>query len=146
MSRFHKLLPGLVFAGLIGTLTIGTLTIATWAQADPAQNTDVPAPDPTIGAPGPDCLELYQIDHTEILDDYTILFHMKGDKTYISKLPHRCFGLKFEQGYAYSTSIPKICGKVDFITVIRRGNACPLGTFHEYIKPADDEQKGAKKS
>ncbi len=101
--------------------------------------------DPAIGEKGPDCLELHRIDRTEILDDYTILFHMKGKTTYVSKLPYRCHGLKFERGYSYSTSISKICGNTDFITVLRRGNSCALGPFHVYDMEKAKQQKEADK-
>lgn len=114
------------------------LGLTTAALAADEQKAAAPA------AKGPDCLQLHMIDRTEVLDDYTILFHMKGKKTYVSKLPFRCHGLKFERGFAYSTSIPQICGNVDFITVIRRGNSCPLGPFEEYTPPAKDKGKDAK--
>lgn len=133
MIRLGTLVTSVAFSVALSTVAFSTF-------ADEKKPAEPAAPDPTVGAPGPDCLELYQIDHTEIVDDSTILFHMKGKKTYISKLPYRCHGLKFEDGFAYSTSISKICGKVDIIKVLRRGNTCALGAFHEYIKP----EKGAK--
>lgn len=111
------------------------------APASPAASTPAPPSgqaaqaDPTVGPAGPDCIDLHMIDHTKVVDNQTILFHMRGKKTYISKLPYRCHGLKFEEGFSYSTSIGKLCGKVDTIRVLRRGNSCALGAFHEYIKP-----------
>lgn len=136
MTRLGTLATSLAFSVIFGALA-GTASASGQKPAAPAAT-----PDPTVGAPGPDCLELYQIDHTEILDDNTILFHMKGKKTYVSKLPYRCHGLKFEDGFAYTTSITKICGKVDIIKVLRRGNSCPLGAFYEYVKPEKDALKG----
>lgn len=115
---------------------------AAWAQAD--GNPDAES-NPAIGKKGPDCIELHRIDRTEILDDSTILFHMKGKTTYISELPYRCHGLKFERGYAYSTSISNICGNVDTITVLRRGNACALGPFYEYDMAKHDAARKAEK-
>ncbi|MBW7837447.1 MAG: hypothetical protein H3C28_12525 [Sphingomonadales bacterium] len=109
------------------------------ATAALADEKAAPANNPDETAPA--CLQLYQIDRTEVVDDYTLLFHMKGGKTYVSKFPYRCHGLKFERGFAYSTSIPQICGNVDFITVIRRGNACPLGPFQLYTpEPKKDDK------
>lgn len=120
------------------------LFVATGAAA--AAEKASPAPDPRVGAPGPDCIDLIRIDHTEILDDNTILFHMKGKTTYISKLPYRCHGLKFEDGFAYTSSINKICGNLDVIKVLRRGNSCALGPFHTYIKPAKETKPDDAKS
>jgi hypothetical protein len=131
-----KTLPSLLFAATLGLAAVPALA----AAQEPA----APAKDAAQEAvKGPDCLQLHMIDRTEVIDDYTILFHMKGKKTYVSKLPFRCHGLKFERGFAYSTSIPQICGNVDFITVIRRGNTCPLGPFEEYTPPAKADQEKA---
>ncbi|MDA5194273.1 DUF6491 family protein [Govanella unica] len=134
--------PNLFVASLAFSLAVGTFSAAAFA-APPKTAPD--AADPTVGAPGPDCLELQMIDHTQILDDYTILFHMKGKTTYISKLPYRCNGLKFEDGFAYTTSINKICGNVDVIKVLRRGSSCALGPFRQYIAPAKGMKDGAAK-
>jgi hypothetical protein len=93
--------------------------------------------------PAQTCIDLARIDHSEIKDDSTILFHMKGGQIYENKLPYRCFGLKFEDGFAYSTSLSQLCN-TDIIHVLHRGTACGLGMFTPYVKPAKDE-KGAKK-
>lgn len=135
MARAGIRASSATFLFIVAALTTSAIAAPQSPAAPTAANPDKPMTDPTIGKKGPDCLDLHMIDHTEVLDDSTILFHMKGKKTYISKLPYRCHGLKFEEGFSYSTSINKICGNVDTIKVLRRGNSCALGPFHEYIAP-----------
>ncbi len=87
------------------------------------------------------CISLAHIDRSEVIDDRTILFHMKGDKIWQNKLPHRCFGLKFEDGFGYATSLSQLCS-TDIITVLNRGTKCGLGQFTEYTK--EDQEKAEK--
>lgn len=136
MTKLRTMVPVIALAAAIGG--------AAWAQDN--GKADAPEPNPAIGEKGPDCLALQRIDRTEILDDSTILFHMKGKTTYISQLPYRCHGLKFERGFAYSTSIANICGNVDTITVLRRGNSCALGPFYEYDMAKHDAARKAEKA
>lgn len=124
-----KALPSLLLAAGVNA-ALSLVTAPAMADGDKAE------PAAKEAVKGPNCLQLHTIDRTEVVDDYTILFHLKDNKTYVSRLPFRCHGLKFERGFAYSTSIPQICGNVDFITVVRRGTTCPLGTFEEYTPPA----------
>lgn len=86
------------------------------------------------------CIDLVRIDHTEVVDDSTILFHMKGGEIMQNKLPHRCFGLKFEDGFSYAVSLPQLCS-TDIIKVFRRGTACGLGQFTPYEKPKAATEK-----
>ena len=63
------------------------------------------------------CLPLNRISRTEVLDDYNILFHMRGNRMYLNRLPHRCIGLKNERTFLYRTSMSRLCD-LDIITVI----------------------------
>lgn len=77
------------------------------------------------------CLQAGRVDHTKILDDKTILFHMKaGKQVYRNTLTHKCSGLKFNDGFAYSASGNSIC-KGQQIKVINTmgGSVCSLGEF-----------------
>lgn len=78
---------------------------------------------------GMTCLNLSNIQQTKVISDNAILFRMRDGKYYVNELPNKCSGLKFEDGFAYSTSIAQLCDNVEIITVLRRGNSCGLGKF-----------------
>ena len=87
------------------------------------------------------CLRLRAIRRTEPLDDYTIIFHMRGGKVYKNSLPHRCFGLGFHRSFSYSVSTGVLCG-IDIIHVLEQGSfgaVCGLGDFEEMIKIEEKE-------
>jgi uncharacterized protein DUF6491 len=79
-----------------------------------------------------DCIDIVRIDHSRVRDDRTVDFYMRGREVYRNRLPDECPGLAFEDGFAYRTSLPRLCW-VDTITV-RSGSgiggpACALGKF-----------------
>lgn len=80
------------------------------------------------------CVNRSRIRRTEVLNDYTILFHMRGRKIYKNELPYRCFGLGFNESFSYSLSTNLLCN-VDIITVFNSsrisGPSCGLGEFEE---------------
>lgn len=80
---------------------------------------------------GMTCLNLSNIQQTKVISDSAILFRTRDSKYYVNELPNKCSGLKFEDGFAYSTSIAQLCDNVEIITVLRRGNSCGLGKFTE---------------
>lgn len=87
------------------------------------------------------CVSLSQIDSTEVVDDKTILFRMRGGQYYRNSLPYRCPSLKFEKSFLYKTSISQLCN-VDIIYVLERyggnyqqGAGCGLGMFEPVDKP-----------
>lgn len=85
------------------------------------------------------CVSRNRIQRTEVLDDYTILFHMRGGRVLKNELPYRCFGLGFERGFGYSPSAGLLCN-VDIITVLSDSGlntSCGLGDFEllEKIEP-----------
>jgi hypothetical protein len=86
---------------------------------------------PPCFAEGMVCLQLSSIEHTEVVDDRTILFHMRDGSHYRNVLPARCPGLKFEDGFSYATSIDQLCSNVEIIRVLRRGTSCGLGAFEK---------------
>lgn len=82
------------------------------------------------------CISLSRISRTEVVDDYNILFYMRGDKIYQNRLPHRCPGLKRERRFMYRTSLSQLCD-LDIITVLYSagpgfspGPSCGLGRFY----------------
>ena len=87
------------------------------------------------------CINVQQIDHMSYPDDKTILFHMFGGpvKVWRNDLPHRCPGLKFEQGIAWNIWGGEVCSNMQIFYVLRRGTPCSLGNFTAV------EMRGGKK-
>jgi len=87
------------------------------------------------------CIPTSAIHHTEITDDSTILFHMKGGKIWKNSLHFPCFNLKFQGGFQYTTDYDEICANQQTIRVLqegvgrRLGAACTLGEFTPYSPP-----------
>ncbi len=85
------------------------------------------------------CIASYQIDHTEIPDDNTIIFHMRDHKVWKNTLIDRCVGLKINsRGFTYSPTNPgtdEICSNLQMIRVNDTGQICLLGEFTP-VEPA----------
>ncbi|MEN3950948.1 hypothetical protein [Iodidimonas sp. SYSU 1G8] len=83
------------------------------------------------------CIATYMIRETDILDNQTILFRLNGGDYYVNRLPHRCSGLKIQDGFGYTLrGLNELCN-VDTITPV--GGAavntpCPLGDFEKVVK------------
>lgn len=89
------------------------------------------------------CISTHRIDHTEIVDGETILFHMVGKKVYVNKLPRRCPGLSFHKAFSYKVSQNRLCN-TDIIRVYQGdyfGAACGLGKFEPYDTNPEAVQK-----
>lgn len=85
--------------------------------------------------PPPRCISTQDISNIEVVDDYTILFHMAGGKIWKNTLQSQCHGLGFERAIAYETWGGDLCGNAQVIHVLRRGSFCVLGPFETYSKP-----------
>jgi hypothetical protein len=97
------------------------------------------------GKEGMTCLNLSSIQQTKVISDSAILFRMRDGRYYVNELPFSCSGLKFEDGFSYSTSTAQLCGNVEIITVLRRGTSCGLGAFKE-VTEAQGKMLSAGKS
>lgn len=102
----------------------------------------------TFDREGESCVVTRAINSTDIIDDRTIIFEMRGGEYYLNNLAYECRGLRFARGFSYSVSTGRLCS-VDTITVLRRGNSCGLGTFYpiteeeaELLKAEADERRG----
>jgi len=78
------------------------------------------------------CIRSYDIDHTSIPDDNTILFHMRsGHQVYKANLINRCVGLKLNsRGFSYSPTDPgtdEICSNLLTIRLNDTGQPCLVG-------------------
>lgn len=81
------------------------------------------------------CIPLNEIRRTEVIDDKTILFHVRNDRVYENRLPQRCIGLRAGNAIKYATSQSQLCN-LDIISVMNQttgtavpGAACGLGLF-----------------
>ena len=93
------------------------------------------------------CVSLHRISKTDVVDDYTILFYMRGGDIYVNRLPHRCPGLRRDRAFMYRTSMSQLCD-LDIITVLDDfgpgyipGPSCGLGRFY----PITEEEAKALK-
>ena len=93
------------------------------------------------------CVRLQQIDHTDVVDDSTILFYMRDGTILRNNLPLRCPDLKNQDRFMYRVSLPELCD-IDVITVLNDiggrfmpGASCGLGKFQDISKEAADEIK-----
>ena len=126
-----------------------TLTLGLAGRAPAADQPDLSGIDEPTGD-NPRCLRLSAIKRLEIIDDQTILFHMRGGEYWINKLPHRCPGLSRHRPIKYKTSLNRLCD-LDMITVmnsfgsgLQPGATCGLGKFQlpgadvlEALQPGD---------
>lgn len=75
------------------------------------------------------CLQTYLIDHTDVPDNNTIIFHMRDGKTWTNKLIGTCSGLRFH-GFSYIVrGNDEICSNLQSIRVLETGSVCLLGEF-----------------
>jgi hypothetical protein len=88
------------------------------------------------------CINLRDIDSTNVQDDKTIIFKMRGKKYYKNDLSYRCHGLGFAKAFSMRTSSSQLCS-IDIIRVLenyggglQEGAGCGLGKFVEYTPPA----------
>lgn len=87
------------------------------------------------------CVDLMRIDHTEVVDESTILFYMKGGDVYRNSLPNRCPSLATQERFMYRVALSQLCS-IDVITVLADvgfgfipTGSCGLGDF----QPIDAE-------
>ncbi|HZW58970.1 MAG TPA: hypothetical protein VFE85_01645 [Woeseiaceae bacterium] len=94
------------------------------------------ADEPQDDTGGERCISLQRIDRTEVLDDQSILFYMRGGEIYRNILRHRCPGLRDNRPFMYSATASQLCD-LDQLTVLydhgigfTPGISCGLGRFH----------------
>ena len=81
------------------------------------------------------CINTRRIKESLILDDSTIVFHMRGDSSYVNRLDQRCGGLRMKDSFSFSNGINRLCNTD---TVWGQNKPCLLGMFERIEKkPAD---------
>jgi hypothetical protein len=83
-----------------------------------------------------DCFSVNRIRRTEVIDDHTILFHLRGNRIYRTQMDRACSGLEREQRFMYQVHTGQLCA-TDTITVLERsgfgttaGFTCRIGSFY----------------
>ncbi len=98
------------------------------------------------------CVQVHNVAYTDILDDQTIVFYMRGNKiAFRNYLPKKCPGLKRWDRFAYNVTAGRLCN-IDLITVLEQwgtrfepGFTCQLGDFHP-LSPGDIESLRLEKA
>ena len=96
------------------------------------------------------CIWLRQLDHTEVIDDRTILFYQTGNRVYRNYLPRECPGVAREERFMYEARANQLCS-IDTIAVLEdwggpglvRGVTCALGEFQRVSAAEVEEIKQA---
>lgn len=121
-----------------GSLARVALALALTCAVAPA--VAKPRPDNLVPAgKAVDCIYIPSIQNSDVRDDRTIDFIMKGNKVYRNTLPNSCPSLGFERRFMYKTSLSQLCS-VDIITVLysspnlSQGASCGLGKFQPMTK------------
>lgn len=83
------------------------------------------------------CLDLGRIEHSEVVDDRTILFETRSGTVFRNTLDTACPGLEREQTFMYRVTLSRLC-EIDAITVLQDmgfgfvpGASCTLGEFEQ---------------
>ena len=103
----------------IATLAAAALLLASSAAVA------VEAP---VASPANVCLNVRNIQRTEIQDDRTILFHMRDGKVWQNRLRRVCPMLK-TSSYTQVLHNDQVCSNQQFIHVTQTGDTCALGDF-----------------
>jgi hypothetical protein len=88
------------------------------------------------------CIALNLVRRTEVIDDRTILFHLRTGEVLRNSLPRDCPNLERDDRFEYQTRTRQLC-RIDTITVLPLGfgigATCRLGSFHP-LSPEDLEE------
>jgi hypothetical protein len=74
------------------------------------------------------CINVRNIQRTEVQDDRTIVFHMRDGKVWQNRLRRICPMLK-TSSYTQVLHSDQVCANQQFIHVTQTGDTCALGDF-----------------
>lgn len=120
---------------MLGSIRAAAILAAALCSAHAAgQDGEAPEDDDALDRTPQDCITVSRIDETDVIDDNTIVFHMRGDDAFVNYLPDRCPNLARENSFAYEVRTSQLCN-VQTITVLEDsgrlpGFTCRLGEFH----------------
>ena len=102
--------------------------------AGPSERPEV-SPAAKVTGEAVNCIPRSRFRETRIRDDWTIDFMRDNRTGWRNALPHRCSGLRSNNGFGYRASTNQVCN-TDIIHVLvnmggnpSRGAACGLGQF-----------------
>ena len=137
----RKRLTMLAAVSLIMT-GIALPTIAEEAEEEPG-----PSPFDILLGESERCINMNRIERTDVIDDRTVAFYLRGGDIYVNRLPHRCPGLRSRQAFMYKNTTNTLCS-IDTIRVLdsfggtlRPGVGCGLGEFHPVSAATVKEMK-----
>jgi hypothetical protein len=129
---------------LIGSIVVGTFQPLEAARAQ----------DDFDRTPA-DCVRASNIRSTQVIDNRTILFYMRGNRVFQNQLPEDCPRLAAERRFSYERRVGQRVGRlcsVDAITVIESfsvtpfGATCRLGKFHPITQTEVDAILGVSRA
>jgi Family of unknown function (DUF6491) len=105
-----------------------------------ARALDAVAQDEFLDRSPEDCISVNRIRNTEVLDDRTILFYMRGSRVYRNFLRDNCPNLGRSKRFLLESRTGRLC-ESDLITVLEQfssrldpGFTCRIGAFHPVTK------------
>lgn len=132
---------------LLALVLVFSATAASLAQDDAGDQTDNRNDDRSAeerDMEAVQCVRIGSIDQIEIVDESTLIFHMRGDEVYRNDLPYQC-PLRRDDTLMYRSSVGQLCN-VDIITILNDwgfgfspGASCGLGMFHPITAEIADE-------
>ena len=144
----------------IYAFALGCLATSVALSQDSPDEADPPVyeldeEDFAIDREGERCISTRNIRDTDILDERTILFRMRGGDYFVNYLRNDCPGLVREERFSYRSSGGRLC-QVDMIRVleqfggfIQEGMSCGLGVFYpiseeeaEFLALEPEERRG----
>ena len=87
-----------------------------------------PAEVPAPPASSTLCINVRNVERTEVKDDQTIVFHMRDGKMWENRLRRICPMLTTSP-WAQVLHSDQVCANQQFIHVTRTGDTCALGDF-----------------
>jgi len=125
---------------------VALLSAALFSVSAAAQDGDERADDAGLDRTPQSCIVASRIDRTEVIDDNTIIFHMRGrNQAYANYLPRRCPNLAREDRFTYQRRSGQLCDDTT-ITVLELyapglGFTCQIGQFHPVTPEEVDEMR-----
>ncbi len=79
---------------------------------------------------GQNCINLQLIDHPIVINDFGLVYRMRGGRLYLTTFPRRCSGLTRQRAFTTELTTPYRLCRGDQITVSLTHSSCRLGAFN----------------
>ncbi|MBL4838932.1 MAG: hypothetical protein JKY34_15295 [Kordiimonadaceae bacterium] len=89
------------------------------------------------------CLNPIRLNHSNVLDDFNIIFEVSPKQAYLTTLPRKCHRLGFHRAISYTVRGGQLCSQ-DTFRVFESGNpmlgpTCFFGKFEKIIKKSREQ-------